>query len=195
MRILKWVPILLIAIFMAGCAGSAVNKGPDSGTGLADVPRLAVSPDPAMFRALTVVRKFGKLIHRYMPYDQYKKSGSGNGSTFDPGIFCDRYELDLNEKDYWVTLTYYTAERAISRDPRIEKIMKDFSPKSIDVKLKTPSGKTFLLSDSNADGVLEFASQEGSPVKNPSRVDLQLLKRMQEKYRWVLGIVKRYYRL
>jgi hypothetical protein len=91
-------------------------------------------------------------------------------------------------------MTFRSATRAIDKDPRIEKLMENLPRKVIDVQLKTPQGKIFLLSDTNADGVLDFATPAGQKKKNNSMADLDLLKKMQKKYRWVLGIIKKYYK-
>ncbi|MCK4837114.1 MAG: hypothetical protein KAT17_10760 [Candidatus Aminicenantes bacterium] len=196
MKAMTWSIAVFCIIFIAGCTGKKVEIQPDSEALSIDVPKLDISPDPAMYKALTVVKKFGKKTMEHMSYGKYRKSRSAKKDpTFNPYVFYDQYVLDMNEKNYWVTLTFYTAVRAIVKDPRIESLMQSFPEKAMDVKMKTPAGKTYLLSDTNADGVLDFASLAGQKKKSQSAVDIELLKRMQVKYRWILGIVKRYYRL
>jgi hypothetical protein len=73
--------------------------------------------------------------------------------------------------------------------------MKGFPREVIDVIIKTPDEKTYLLSDSDADGVLDFTARADERGKVRTAGDLSLLKNMQVKYQWILGIIKRHYRL
>ncbi len=70
--------------------------------------------------------------------------------------------------------------------------MTDLPGKSITVELKMPSGKKYLLSDAEADGILDFAKDANE--KKTARVDIQLLDQMQEKYTWILGLIKKHYK-
>lgn len=153
--------------------------------------RKPVAKDVTIYKAVDVLKKFGRLTKKYMSYDKYKKLTGGQAAALDPDWFYDSYVLDLNEKGYWASVTFGTAEKAIARDPRIEKIMTDLPGTSIFMKLKTPSGRTYLLSDAEADGILDFAKDER---KKDTKIDIQLLDKMQEKYTWLMGIIKKNYK-
>jgi len=153
--------------------------------------RKPVAKDPSIYKAVDVLKKSGRLSKKYISYEKYRELTGGQAAALDPDWFYDSYVLDLNEKGYWATVTFGTAETAVARDPRIEKLMADLPGKSIFMKLKTPSGRTFLLSDAEADGILDFAKDEKD---KDTKIDIQLLDRMQEKYTWIIGIVKKYYK-
>ena len=155
--------------------------------------RKPVAKDPTIYKAVQVLKKFGRLSKKYMSYEKYQKLTSGQGTAaFDPDWFYDSYALDLNEKGYWATVTFGTSKRAEERDPRIQKLMTDLPGKSIFMTLKTPSGRTFLLSDAEADGILDFVKD--AKEKSVKKINIELLDKMQEKYTWIINIVKRNYK-
>jgi hypothetical protein len=140
-----------------------------------------------------VIKDYGRLSKKYMSYEKYQQLTKGQAAAaLDPDWFYDSYKLNLNEKDHWMVVTFGTAKRAIARDPRIEKIMSGLPVKSITVELKMPSGKKYLLSDAEADGILDFAKDANE--KKVTKVDVQLLDKMQEKYTWILGLIKKHYK-
>jgi len=194
MTLFRLIGFILIVILLAGCSGKKADTEPSTRP-VVDVPQLNIPPDPGIYKALKVIRGFGKKIVTHQTFAEYKKQEVADGNaTFTPDLFYDRYILDLNEKDYWVTLTLRTAARSKRTDSRIRKLMKSFPENAIDVVLKTPAQKTFLLSDSNADGVLDFAAPEGKRPDQGLKVDVKLLRTMQHKYGWILGIIKRHYK-
>ena len=184
---------MLVLLLLTGCAGRKAETVPPEP--VVDVPKLNVPPDPGIYKVLTVIRRFGKKTVTHMSYSDYVKGeASAPDAAFNPDTFYDRYLLDLNEKNYWVTLTLRTAVRAKRNDSRIRKLMEHFPENAIDAILKTPAEKTFLLSDSNADGVLDFAAPEGKNSDQGLAVDIRLLRSMQRTYSWILGIIKRHYK-
>jgi hypothetical protein len=155
--------------------------------------RKPVAKDAAIYKAVEVIKDYGRLSKKYMSYEKYQQLTKGQAAAaLDPDWFYDSYKLNLNEKDHWMVVTFGTAKRAIARDPRIEKIMSGLPVKSITVELKMPSGKKYLLSDAEADGILDFAKDANE--KKVTKVDVQLLDKMQEKYTWILGLIKKHYK-
>jgi hypothetical protein len=155
--------------------------------------RKPVAKDPGIYKAIHVIKEFGQFQKKYISYEKYRELTRGkSGVILDPDWFYDSYVLNFNEKGYWATVTFGTAKRAIERDPRIEKLMADLPGNSVTVKLKTPSGRTYLLTDAEADGILDFAKDASQ--KNVTKIDIQLLDQMQEKYTWLMSIVKKHYK-
>jgi hypothetical protein len=154
--------------------------------------RKPVSKDATIYKAVEVIKDYGRLSKEYISYEKYQQLTKDQaGVTLDPDWFYDSYKLDMNEKDHWILVIFGSAKRAIARDPRIGKIMADLPEKSITVELKMPSGKKYLLSDAEADGILDFAKDANKKV---TKVDVQLLDKMQEKYTWILGLIKKHYK-
>jgi len=199
-RFPRVLTILSIVVYMAivfGCGGGTQEPitepqvTPEEPS--IEELRKPVAKDPTIYQAVQVLKKFGSLSKKYMSYEKYQELTGGQGAAaLDPDWFYDSYVLDLNENGYWATVTFGTAKRAIERDPRIEKLMADLPEKSIFMKLKTPSGRTFLLSDAEADGVLDFVKDIRE--KTTKKIDIDLLDKMQEKYTWIMGIVKKHYK-
>jgi hypothetical protein len=155
--------------------------------------RKPVAKDATIYKAVEVIKDYGRLSKKYISYEKYQQLTKGQAAAaLDPDWFYDSYKLNMNEKDHWMVLTFGTAKRAIARDPRIEKIMAGLPEKSIVVELKMPSGRKYLLSDAEADGILDFAKDANE--KKVTKVDVQLLDRMQEKYTWILGLIKKHYK-
>jgi hypothetical protein len=155
--------------------------------------RKPVARDNSIYKALAVIKDYGRLSKEYISYEKYQQlSRSQAGVALDPDWFYDSYKLNMNEKDHWIIVTFGTAKRAMARDPRIEKIMAELPVKSITVELKMPSGRKYLLSDAEADGILDFAKDANE--KKATQVDVQLLDKMQEKYTWILGLIKKHYK-
>jgi hypothetical protein len=186
---------LAVLILMAGCAGSRDRVETVSPV-LPEAPRLDLPPDQQMVRVIWVIEKFGTRTVKHGTYSEYQKARGKTGeSAFNPDIFYDRYLLDLNEKNFWMTVTLRSAKQSMGHDARIRDAMKGFPREVIDVIIKTPDEKTYLLSDSDADGVLDFTARADERGKVRTAGDLSLLKNMQVKYQWILGIIKRHYRL
>ena len=156
--------------------------------------RKPVAKDASIYKALEVIKEYGRKSKEYISYEKYLQLTKGQANAaLDPDWFYDSYKLNLNEKDHWILVIFGTAKRAMARDPRIEKIMADLPEKSITVELKLPSGKKYLLSDAEADGILDFAKDANE--KKTTKVDIQLLDKMQEKYTWILGLIKKHYKM
>lgn len=199
---LKWLSLICLAAFiiiLANCGGTAPQvqteppkpEPPKEPT--IEALRKPVAEDPNMYQAVDVITNFGRLTKNYMSYEKFQQTAGAQGGVgaIDPDLFYDSYELPLNEKGYYATITFGTATRAIERDPRIEQMMKDLPEKSIFLKLQAPSGRTFILSDANADGILDFAKDER---QKDIKIDVKLLDQMQEKYTWIMGLVKKHYK-
>jgi hypothetical protein len=155
--------------------------------------RKPVSKDATIYKALEVIKEYGRMSKEYISYEKFQRSTEGqDAAALDPDWFYDSYKLNMNEEDHWILVIFGTAQRAMARDPRIGKIMTGLPGKSITVELKMPSGKKYLLSDAEADGILDFAKE--ADEKKTARVDVRLLDRMQEKYTWILGLIKKYYK-
>ena len=196
-RILAIVGIVVYLAAALGCGGGTqepktepqvIPKEPTI-----EELRKPVAKDATIYKAVQVLKKFGRLSKKYMSYEKYQKlTGGQDAAALDPDWFYDSYVLDLNEKGYWATVTFGTAKRAVERDPRIQKLMTDLPGKSIFMKLTTPSGRAFLLSDAEADGILDFV--KGAEEKTVKKINIELLDKMQEKYSWIISIVKRNYK-
>ena len=155
--------------------------------------RKPVAKDLTIYKALEVIKEYGNFYKKYMPYEKYQQmTQAQEGAAVDPDWFYDSYKLNMNEDNHWMIVTFGTAKRAFERDPRIEKLMTDLPGKSITVELKMPSGKTYLLNDAEADGILDFAKDIKD--KNVTKVDIPLLDQMQEKYTWIIGLIKKHYK-
>ncbi|HLP60871.1 MAG TPA: hypothetical protein VK186_18665 [Candidatus Deferrimicrobium sp.] len=157
--------------------------------------RKPVAKDPSIYKVLEVLQKFGRLTKKYMSYEKYRATagaGAQGAGAIDPDWFYDSYNLDMNENGYWANVTLGTAKKAKDKDSRIRELMSNLPEQSILVKLKTPAGKTYILSDAEADGILDFA-KEATEVTS-TKIDIQLLDQMQEKYTWLNGIIKKYYK-
>ena len=192
MKMFRLTGFWLVLILLAGCAGKKADTEPSIMT---DVPKLNIAPDPGMYKALQVIKRFGNKTMDHLSYAEFKKrEATVQNATFNPDVFYDQYVLDLNEKNYWITVTFRTATRSRRRDSRIRDLLQNFPENAIDMLLKTPANKIFLLSDSNGDGVLDFARPEGKQHNQGLTVDIELLKAMQQKYGWILGIIKRHYK-
>ncbi len=155
--------------------------------------RKPVAKDASIYKALDVIKEYGRKSKDYISYEKYQQSIKDQANAaLNPDWFYDSYKLNMNENDHWILVIFGTAQRAMARDPRIEKIMTDLPGKSITVELKMPSGKKYLLSDAEADGILDFAKD--ADEKKTTNVDIRLLDEMQEKYTWILGLIKKYYK-
>ena len=198
--IIKTSAIIVILIYLAvafGCGGTQTKPVTEPEVVVPKEPtieelRKPVDKDPSIYKAVEVLKKYGRLTKEHISYDKYLELTGGQAAAIDPDWFYDSYVLDLNENGYWATVTFGTSKRAIERDRRIEKIMTDLPGTSIFMKLKTPSGRTYLLSDSEADGILDFVKDERD--KSATTVDVKLLDTMQEKYTWIIGIIKKHYK-
>lgn len=194
-RVMAIVMMSVYLVFTIGCGGAAEKPEtePVPREPTIEELRKPVAKDPTIHKAAHVLQNSGRLTKKYMSYEKYQQLTAGKETAaLDPDWFYDSYQLDLMEKGYWAMVTFGTAERAIKRDPRIEKLMTDLPGKSIVVKLKNPSGKNYLLSDAEADGILDFAKEANK--KTGTKIDIELLDKMQEKYTWIIGLIKKYYK-
>lgn len=197
----KLAIIICILIYLAvnsGCgpSGSQVKTEP------ADVKpaqpsieelRTPVAKDPTIYKAGVVIKEFGRLKKKHISYKKYQQLTKGQANTaMDPDWFYDSYILDLNEKNHWMNVTFGTSKKAVDDDPRIKTIMAGLPENSINIRMKTPRGKTYLLTDADADGILDFAKDEAQ--KKITQVDIQLLDSMQKKYTWIIGLIKKHYK-
>ena len=190
------VSVLLSLILYAGCALKAPRKEPDPQKTIDEFPmKLDLPKDGRMYQAFQVLEHYGRKTQSHMSYARYKKSTSSGGlSSWSPDWFYDSYQVPLNEKGHWITVTYHTASAAVRRDQRIEKLMENVPHHSIDVKLRTPKGESYILTDTEADGVLDFVAPETEKKSGKAvKVDFPLLQKMQVKYTWILSIIKKSY--
>ncbi len=189
--------VLYIAAFLA-CGGSQTTPKteppkPEPGRepSIEDL-RKPVSQDVSFFKAVHVIKEYGRKTKEYMSFDKYQSEIAGKGGALDAEWFYDTFVLDLNDKGYWATVTFGTSKRAVERDERIKNLVKDLPERSIYMKLKVPSGRTYLLTDAEADGVVDFVSDPKK--KGRVKIDIQLLDKMQEKYTWLMNIIKKNYK-
>ncbi len=156
-----------------------------------DIPK-----DATVYQALKVLESYGRQSKKSISYNEYKKNTSGGTlASWSPEWFYDAYTLDLNEKGNWVTVTWSTAKFAGKNDNRIAQLMKDAPSDVIDLQVKVPSGATYLLGDSDADGILDFAMDKKNMTEAAGKqANIQLLDQMQKKYAWILSIIKRNYK-
>ena len=191
--------IMVYLLVAFGCGGAAKKAGtepqpmePPREPSIEEL-RKPVAKDPTIFKVLEVLQKFGRLTKKYMSYEKYREAvGNQESGAIDPDWFYDSYVLDMNEEGYWANVTFGTAQKAKDNDPRLRDLMENLPGQSISMRLKTPSGKTYILSDAEADGILDFAKEAGEA--GSTKIDIQLLDRMQEKYTWIMGIIKKYYK-
>jgi len=196
---MKHISIFLIAsmlfatVWFNACATTkAPADGPRTTPESPEMPHLDLPPDHQMHRVIAVIMEYGRKTRDFMTYGAYRELMPDETTAVSPEYFYDRYVLDLNEDGHWVTMTLSTARRAKARDPRIASFMLDFPENALDVTLQTAGGRSFLLSDQDADGVLDFASplRDGTPTA--TGVDIALMKSLQPRYTWVLRILKRH---
>lgn len=155
-----------------------------------------IPKDATIYQALKVLENYGRKSKKSISYNEYKKNTGGSTLTsWSPEWFYDAFTLELNEKGNWVTVTWSTSKFAGNRDPRIAELMKDAPSDVIDLKVKVPSGRTYLLGDSDADGILDFAMNKNAKAQEAGKqANIQLLDQMQKKYAWILSIIKRNYK-
>jgi len=193
----RFLTVLLpmIALILVACGGPETVKTEPEPVAVPEAPPPPkVSPDPGIHRAHVVLRHFGRLTRKYMSYAEYrrKNQASDGVASVSPDWFYDTYSLDLNEDGYWARVNYQTAERAIARDPRIESLLGNAPRHAIDMTVETPAGRKYVLSDSEGDGVLDYAALKGKPAEG-SGFDWKLRDRMQATYSRLLSVVKGYY--
>lgn len=197
LKILTIISIVISILFISGC-GPTKQPQTEPQITTPEKPsieelRKPVAKDPGIYKAVAVIKDYGRMSKEYISYEKYLQLTRGQaGGAVNPDWFYDSYKLNLNENNHWMVVNFGTATRAISRDPRIEKVMSDLPEKSITVELKMPSGKKYLLSDAEADGILDFAKDANE--KKVTEVNIQLLDNMQEKYTWILGLIKKHYK-
>ncbi len=202
MKIFANIVIALSILFYisaaTGCgpSGSQVKTGPTEikpAEPSVEELRKPVAKDPTIYKAGVVIKDYGRLKKKHITYEKYLQLTNGQANAaMDPDWFYDSYVLDLKEKNHYINVTFGTSAKAVANDPRIKKVMEGLPEKSINIKLKTPAGRTYLLTDADTDGVLDYAVDQA--VKKPAKVDIQLLDKMQEKYTWILGLIKKHYK-
>jgi len=193
---IAWILVVAAALVaVAGCGGKdALKTEPEPAVVPAAPPPPTAPPDPRIRRAHAVLRHFGHLTRKYMSYAEYSRRKSGGTVTsVSPDWFYDTYSLDLNEDGYWAKVNFQTAERAIARDPRIEALLGNAPRNAIDMKVKTPAGRRFVLSDSEGDGVLDYAAPQQPKGSQPAGFDTELRDRMQATYSRLIAVIKEYY--
>jgi hypothetical protein len=199
-KISIWVALVVYLAFCAGCGAPAQKPTveptppppPKVEPTIEDL-RKHVDKDPDMFKAIKVIEKYGVLRKKAITFEKYVELTKGqSGGALNPDWFSDSYTLEVNENKHWVTFTLGTAKRVREKDARIQQVMAGLPEESISLKMQTPDGKKYILSDAEADGVLDYAAPVGQKTL---KVDIPLLDNMQEKYTWLLGIVKQNYRL
>jgi len=207
-RILRYVSIIIVTVMIGfvlmttGCGGSKVETQPVGKEiqppivprePTIDELRKPVSKDMEIYKPIGVIKHFGTLKKKSMTYEKFQKLTGGQANVMiDPDWFYDTYRYPVNENNYWITVTFGTAKRAKNADSRITQAMGDLPEESIYISLLTPSKKTYILLDSNADGILDFTKEANQPTS--TKVDIKLLDEMQEKYTWILNLIRKYYK-
>lgn len=157
-------------------------------------PVLNVPEDTQIYKAYKVIADYGRLTRKHRSFrDFLRVSKKGGNSAFDPAWFYDSYVLSLFEENHKIKIMFNSAKRAIYKDQRVEEKMSGLPAQVIDIHLKLPGGRTYLLSDSDGDGVLDFALPAGQKP-TPGKANLPLLQKMQKKYRWIISILKKSYK-
>lgn len=198
-RVTVYVVLVIYLVLAIGCGGA---KAPEPVLEPTPPPpvkeptvedlRKPVAKDPDMFKVVKVMQRYGRLRKKAITFEKYSSlAGGQGGGAINPDWFCDTYILEMNENNYWVTFTLSTAKAAKMKDNRIQQVMSGLPEESISLTLKNPEGKRYILSDAEADGVLDYAAPANQATV---KVDIPLLDKMQEKYTWLLGIVKDSYK-
>lgn len=184
-----------VVLILAACGGpKTVVTEPEPATVPEAPPPPSASPDPQIGRVHVVLRHFGRLTRKYMSYEEYSRNHRAGDevASVSPDWFYDTYSLDLNQDGYWAKVHYQTAERAITRDPRIESLLGTAPRNAIDMSVETPAGRKYVFSDAEADGVLDYAALQGRKAGD-SGFDWELRDRMQATYSRLLAVIKGYY--
>jgi len=197
-RVLTALIIFISFLFVVAC-GPSSSPAPKTEPEITQIQtppavedlRKPVAKDANMFKVIKVIKEYGVFKKKYMSFEKYHQlTNGGTSGALDPDWFYDSYSFNMNEKNHFITITFGTSKRAKDRDDRIEKVMADLPENSISVRMKTPRDHTYLLTDAEADGILDYAVDE----KNKGAgVDIKLLDAMQEKYSWIVSEVKKYY--
>jgi hypothetical protein len=196
-KVLIITAVLISLVTGFGCGPSAQKPKTEPVKPAEPVPdiealRKPVAKDPGMYKITNVIKEYGQFKKKYMSYEKYQKlTGGQANAALDPDWFYDSYHLNMKEKGYYITVTWGSSKRAKDRDPRIEKIMAGLPNQAITIKLDTPKGNSYVLSDAECDGILDYAAN--AKIKNP-KIDIKLLDAMQEKYTWIIGILKTHYK-
>jgi len=206
-RIKKWSATSLViglclafsvTAFNCGPAGQEIKTTPEPAKVEPKEPaiedlRKPVAVDTDMFKAVKVLIEFGKHAKKHITYEKFQElTGGQPDAAVNPDWFYDNYVIDINEDNYWVNVICQSSTKATENDPRIKKVMGDLPSASITVTLTTPKGKKYLLNDSQADGILDFAKE--ADKETDMKIDIKLLDTMQEKYTWVLNLIKKHYK-
>lgn len=195
-QVFRVVFILLLVSLIYFCGPKEVKVEPsveEQGT-VETRPLLDVPKDPSIYKACHVIKDYGKMTQMHRSYQDFLKASKGGKTAFTPAMFYDTYKLKLTEQNHRFQLMFSTARRAIKKDQRVEDQMSGLPRKVIDVNMTTPKGMVYMMSDNEADGVLDFATPANRKQAPTGGVDVQLLKRLQKKYAWVLSVVKKYYK-
>ncbi len=187
--------LLLSLLFYAGCAPRAPEKEPPPTIPEPATEKPIAPKDEQMYMVYSVLKRFGRKIQSHISYDRYRQLVAQDGlSSWSPDWFYDSYRLPLNEKGHWVVISYHTAADAVKADPRIAKRMADVPHHAIDLRLQDPRGDKYVLTDAEADGVLDFAAPDrGDRIPTSIKKDTPLVQKMQGKYTWILSIIKKSY--
>jgi hypothetical protein len=195
-RVLPACVMALSLVFSIYCSGSKpVRTEPEAKnkTNAEETSHpilLNTKKDKTMYKVYRVIKHFGKLKVEHIPV---KNLNIQSGSAVNPDAFYDVYELDVDEKGYWFRILFKNADRAIRRSRKVKQMMAGLPVYVLDIRLKTPAKKLYMLSDADADGILDFAAPLDKNRKKLD-IDIKLLQNMQEKYRMILRIIKKYYK-
>lgn len=155
--------------------------------------RKPVTADNEMKKVIIVIRNYGLLKKQAISYEKYKQLTKGStDSPINPDWFYDNYVMTINLNKYSAPVTLGTA-RYSGRNPKIKELMSGLPENSISISpFVTPSKKKYVLVDYNCDGILDYAKPVNAPAS--SKISVQLLDEMQERYTWLLSIIKKKYK-
>lgn len=187
-------PLLLLPLLIAAyaCAPKPAKTVPPPPPPPVAEPAPLAPKNPDAGLAVESLRAFGKQKKSHMKYGEYQKRNPGGTGSWLPEWFYDSFRMPMNEKNYWATFTLSTSTRARRSDARIAALLRDSPENIIECELTTPKNETYILLDSEADGVLDFARPKKAVVTAANVLDRRLLEELQPIYTWLIGVLKGY---
>ncbi len=155
--------------------------------------RAKASADTNIYKVYKVIERYGRQTKKHKSYKNYK--GNVN-NVVQNDIFYDSYVLEVNVRKDWFKVTYNSAKAAASQDKRVKDLIEGTPLNSIDMLLTTARSIKYLLSDTNGDGILDFAMPKSKRMAEKMTIKdkMALLDKMQLKYTSLLSTIKKSYK-